>query len=287
MIEASAETDQSQHDSPANQEKSNSELYELIKGREREIRKLLRQQDHLAIITPLQEELVKLQAWVKENGLKIMVLFEGRDAAGKGGTIKRFMEFLNPRICRVVALDRPTEREAGQWYFQRYIPHLPSGGEIVFFDRSWYNRAVVERVMGFCTEEQVAEFYQSVPAFESMLVRSGIHLNNFWFSVNREAQEKRFSSRENDLRKTWKLSPVDRQSRDKWDQYTLAKEGMFRYTSIPEAPWMIIKSDNKKLARINSIRYFLSQFDYQGKNPDILEYDATIVRTVEEEMGID
>lgn len=287
MTETSPETEARRHDTPANQEQVNAELHQLIKGREREIRKLLRDQDHIAIITPLQEELVKLQAWVKENGLKIMVLFEGRDAAGKGGTIKRFMEFLNPRICRVVALDKPTEREAGQWYFQRYIPHLPSGGEIVFFDRSWYNRAVVERVMGFCTEEQVEEFYQSVPAFERMLVRSGIHINKFWFSVSREAQEKRFGSRENDLRKTWKLSPVDRQSRDKWDQYTHAKEVMFRYSAIPEAPWMTIKSDNKKVARINSIRYFLSQFDYQGKNSEILEYDPNIVRAVEEEMGND
>ena len=287
MTETNPEIEEGLHISPANQEGGSTELSELIKGREQEILKLVRYQDYMAIITPLQEELVKLQEWVKESGLKIMVLFEGRDAAGKGGTIKRFMEFLNPRICRVVALDKPTERESGQWYFQRYIPHLPSGGEIVFFDRSWYNRAVVEQVMGFCTNEQVEEFYQTVPAFERMLVSSGTHINKLWFSVSRDAQEKRFVSRESDLRKTWKLSPVDQQSRDKWDQFTHAKEIMFRYSSIPEAPWMIIKSDNKKLARINSIRYFLSQFDYQGKNPDILEYDPTIVRTVDEEMGVD
>lgn len=287
MTETDPEIEKSRHDATSGQKEVNTEFCELIEGREKEVLKLLRYQDHISILKPLQEELVKLQEWVKENGLKIMVLFEGRDAAGKGGTIKRFMEFLNPRICRVVALDKPTEREVEQWYFQRYIPHLPSGGEIVFFDRSWYNRAVVERVMGFCTNEQVEEFYQSVPAFERMLVRSGTHINKLWFSVSREAQEKRFVSRESDLRKNWKLSPVDQQSRDKWDQYTHAKEVMFRYSSIPEAPWMIIKSDNKKLARINSIRYFLSQFDYHGKNSEILAYDPTIVRTVEEEMGND
>jgi polyphosphate kinase 2 len=211
----------------------------------------------------------------------------GPGCAGKGGTIKRFMEYLNPRICRVVALDKPTEKEQGQWYFQRYVPHLPGRGEIAFFDRSWYNRAVVERVMGFCTEPDVEEFFRAVPEFERTLVRSGIYINKFWFSVNREAQEKRFVSRETDLRKTWKLSPVDQESRDRWDDYTRAKEDMFHYTSLPEAPWMIFKSDNKKQARINSIRYFLSQFDYPEKNLDLLDYDRAIVRTISEEIGMD
>jgi len=287
MTETNPEIEQSTQDAQTAEAQAHAELCEILKGREAEILKLLKYQDYQSIITPLQEELVKLQAWVRESGMKIVVLFEGRDAAGKGGTIKRFMEFLNPRICRVVALDKPTERELVQWYFQRYVPHLPSRGEIVFFDRSWYNRAVVERVMGFCTEAQVAEFYQTVPEFERMLVRSGIHINKFWFSVSRNAQEKRFVSRESDLRKTWKLSPVDQQSRDKWDEYTRAKEDMFRHTDIDEAHWMIFKSDNKKQARINSIRYFLSQFDYSGKSADILQYDPAIVRTVDEEMGID
>lgn len=287
MTQPNAELEEGLHDTPNDESDIHSELCEQIKGREKEILKLIRYQDYMAIITPLQEELVKLQEWVKEHGLKVMVIFEGRDAAGKGGTIKRFMEFLNPRICRVVALDKPNEREIGQWYFQRYIPHLPSAGEITFFDRSWYNRAVVERVMGFCTEEQVQEFYQTLPAFESMLVRSGIQIYKFWFSVSRDAQEKRFVSRESDLRKTWKLSPVDTQSRDKWDDFTFAKEVMFRYSSIPEAPWTIIKSDNKKQARINSMRYFLSQFDYEGKSAELLHYDPLIIRTVDEEMGND
>ena len=286
MPETNAEIDETHLDTQT-VEDVHAELCDVLKGREQEVLKLLRYQDYMNIITPLQEELVKLQEWVKENGLKIMVIFEGRDAAGKGGTIKRFMEFLNPRICKVVALDKPTEQEQGQWYFQRYVPHLPGRGEIAFFDRSWYNRAVVERVMGFCTDEQVEEFYRTVPEFERMLVRSGIHIDKFWFSVSREAQEKRFFSRETDLRKTWKLSPVDQESRDKWDQFTRAKADMFRHTSIPEAPWMIFKSDNKKQARINSIQYFLSQFDYTGKNAEILDYDRSIVRTVEEEMGID
>lgn len=286
MPETHPEIEETHVDTPTGAD-VHADLCEILKGREEEVLKLLRYQDYMGIITPLQEELVKLQEWVKENGLKIMVIFEGRDAAGKGGTIKRFMEFLNPRICRVVALDKPTEKELGQWYFQRYVPHLPGCGEIAFFDRSWYNRAVVERVMGFCNEEQVEEFYRTVPEFERMLVRSGIHLNKFWFSVNRHAQEKRFHSRETDLRKTWKLSPVDQESRDRWDDYTRAKEDMFRYTSVPEAPWMIFKSDNKKQARINSIRYFLSQFDYAGKNAELLDYDRAIVRSVEEEMGVD
>lgn len=262
-------------------------LQELLAGREDEVRKLLKEKDYLDIITPLQVELVKLQKWVKDNNLRIMAIFEGRDAAGKGGTIKRFTEYLNPRFCRVVALDKPTDKERSQWYFQRYVHHLPSGGEIVFFDRSWYNRAVVERVMGFCTPDQVEEFYQSAPEFERMLVRSGIHLTKFWFSVTRKSQEKRFSSRETDPLKEWKLSPVDKEAQENWDEYTYAKEQMFRFTSTKEAPWTIIKSDNKKQARLNAMRFYLSQFPYDDKDVSLLEYDTGLVRSVEQELGID
>ena len=260
---------------------------ELLRGREEEILRLLKYNDYMNVLTPLQEELVKLQEWVKQEGMKVMVIFEGRDAAGKGGTIKRFMEYLNPRICRVVALDKPTEKERTQWYFQRYVPHLPSGGEIVFFDRSWYNRAVVERVMGFCTEDQVREFFDSVSEFERTLVRSGIRIIKFWFSVSRKAQSKRFTSRETDRRKVWKLSPVDQESQERWEDYTRAKEDMFRNSNIPEAPWVIIKSDSKKQARINSMRFLLSQFDYPEKNAGLLNYDRRTVRSVAEDLGND
>lgn len=242
---------------------------------------------YLHLIMPLHVELLKMQNWIRESGQKLLVINEGRDAAGKGGTIKRFVEHMNPRGCRIVALDKPSDRERTQWFFQRYIAHLPSGGEVVFFDRSWYNRAVVERVMGFCNETQVEEFYQSVPDFERMLVRSGLVIVKFWFSVSRRAQDKRFTSRETDPRKQWKLSPVDKESQDRWEDYTRAKEDMFHHTSIPEAPWMIVKSDNKKLARINSMQYFLSQFAYEGRHEELLHYDRTLVRSVEEEQGID
>ncbi|MBF0428772.1 MAG: polyphosphate kinase 2 [Magnetococcales bacterium] len=259
---------------------------ELIKGREEEIIKLLHEKDYLNIITPLQQELVKLQQWVVEHKLKILVLFEGRDAAGKGGTIKRFTEFLSPRICRVVALEKPTEQEQTQWYFQRYITHLPHGGEIVLFDRSWYNRAGVETVMGFCSPDQVVEFHQQLPYVERMLVESGIHLTKFWFSVERASQEKRFASRETNPLKTWKLSPVDQEAIDLWDHYSRARDDMLRRTNFPEAPWTVIRSDNKKLARINSIRYFLSQFDYDHKDSSLLTLDAGIVQSTEEEIGL-
>ncbi len=214
----------------------------------------------------LQVELLKLQAWVKETGQKVVILFEGRDAAGKGGTIKRFMEHLNPRGARVVALSKPSEAERGQWYFQRYVEHLPTNGEIVLFDRSWYNRAGVERVMGFCTEEEYTEFMREAPEFERMLVRNGIHLIKFWFSVSREEQRRRFKERRVHPLKQWKLSPIDMASLDKWEDYTRAKEAMFFHTDTADAPWTVIKSDCKKRARLNAMRYVLHKLPYDRKD---------------------
>ena len=214
----------------------------------------------------LQVELLKLQHWVKETGSRVVILFEGRDAAGKGGTIKRFMEHLNPRGARVIALEKPTIAEQGQWYFQRYVNHLPTSGEIVLFDRSWYNRAGVERVMGFCGEEDYHEFMHQTPVFERNLVRSGIHLIKFWFSVTQEEQRRRFIERESHPLKQWKLSPIDRASLDMWDEYTNAKVAMFTQTDTAEAPWIVIKSDCKKRARLNAMRYVLKQFDYPNKD---------------------
>ena len=216
----------------------------------------------------LQIELLKLQAWVKESGQKIVILFEGRDAAGKGGAIKRFTEHLNPRGARVVALEIPTEREQSQWYFQRYVQHLPAGGEIVLFDRSWYNRAGVERVMGYCTPQQYLEFTRAAPEFERMLVNSGTHLIKFWFSVGKAEQHERFMARSQDPVKQWKLSPTDLASLDKWDDYTAAKEAMFFYTDTPQTPWTVVKSNDKKRARLEAMRWVLSQFDYPNKDPE-------------------
>ncbi|HEX9179963.1 MAG TPA: polyphosphate kinase 2 [Burkholderiales bacterium] len=214
----------------------------------------------------LQVELLKLQAWVKATGQKVVILFEGRDAAGKGGTIKRFMEHLNPRGAQVVALEKPSEVERGQWYFQRYVQHLPTAGEIVLFDRSWYNRAGVERVMGFCTQDEYVEFMRQVPEFERNLVRSGVHLIKFWFSVSRKEQRRRFKEREVHPLKQWKLSPIDLASLDKWDEYTKAKEAMFFYSDTAEAPWTVIKSDCKKRARLNAMRYILHAMSYTNKD---------------------
>jgi polyphosphate kinase len=213
----------------------------------------------------LQVELLKLQAWVKETGQRVVILFEGRDAAGKGGTIKRFMEHLNPRGARVVALEKPTEIERGQWYFQRYIQHLPARGEIVLFDRSWYNRAGVERVMDFCSHEEYEEFMRQAPEFERSLTRSGIYLIKFWFSVSRAEQRRRFKEREMHPLKQWKLSPVDMASLDKWDEYTKAKEAMFFYTDTADAPWTVVKSDCKKRARLNALRFVLHKLPYTNK----------------------
>ncbi len=216
----------------------------------------------------LQVELLKLQAWVKETGQKVVILFEGRDAAGKGGTIKRFMEHLNPRGARVVALEKPTETERGQWYFQRYVQHLPTNGEIVLFDRSWYNRAGVERVMGFCSPSEYSEFMRQVPEFERMMSRNGIHLIKFWFSVSQKEQRRRFKERQVHPLKQWKLSPIDMASLDKWDDYTKAKEAMFFHTDTADAPWTVIKSDCKKRARLNAMRYILHKLPYANKDAE-------------------
>lgn len=214
----------------------------------------------------LQAELLKVQIWAQETGQKFVILMEGRDAAGKGGTIKRFMEHLNPRYARVCALTKPSDVEKGQWFFQRYIAHLPTAGEMVFYDRSWYNRAGVERVMGFCSPAEYLEFMREVPELERMLVRSGIRLYKYWFSVTRDEQRKRFAARETDPLKRWKLSPIDKASLDKWDDYTEAKEAMFFYTDTADAPWVIVKSDDKKRARLNAMRHFLSTLDYPEKD---------------------
>ena len=218
----------------------------------------------------LQAELLKAQLWAQEMGEKFVLIFEGRDAAGKGGTIKRFTEHLNPRHARVVALNKPTDEERGQWFFQRYIEHLPTDGEFVLYDRSWYNRAGVERVMGFCSPNEYLEFMRQTPEFERMITRSGIRLYKYWFSVTQDEQQRRFKSRETDPLKQWKLSPIDKASLDKWDDYTEAKEAMFFYTDTADAPWTIIKSNDKKRARINCIRHFLSTVDYPDKDARIV-----------------
>jgi polyphosphate kinase 2 len=218
----------------------------------------------------LQIELLKLQSWVKEDGRRLILVFEGRDAAGKGGTIRRYTEHLNPRGARVVALEKPTERQMGQWYFQRYVEQLPSAGEIVFFDRSWYNRAGVERVMDFCTDAEYERFMHQAPSFERMLVEDGIDLIKFWFSVTQSEQRTRFTLRRVDPVKQWKLSPMDLASLDKWDAYTEAKEQMFRSTHTKRAPWTVVKSNDKRRGRIESMRYVLSRFDYPGRNSDVV-----------------
>ncbi len=218
----------------------------------------------------LQVELLKLQAWVKETGQRVVILFEGRDAAGKGGTIKRFMEHLNPRGARVVALEKPSDVERGQWYFQRYIQHLPTAGEIVMFDRSWYNRAGVERVMGFCSNAEYDEFLRQTPEFERQLVRSGVHLFKFWFSVSRAEQRRRFKERKAHPLKQWKLSPIDLASLDKWDDYTRAKEGMFLHCDTSDSPWTVVKSDCKKRARLNAMRYVLQRLPYTKKDNQVI-----------------
>ena len=222
-------------------------------------------------LSRLQIELVKLQEWVKHKGLKVVVIFEGRDAAGKGGVIKRITKVLNPRICRVVALGIPTEKEKSQWYFQRYIAHLPAAGEMALFDRSWYNRAGVEKVMGFCSEEEYREFLRSCPEFERMIVRSGIVLIKYWFSVGDEEQEKRFQARIKNPAKRWKLSPMDMESRTRWVEYSKAKDEMFKYTDIQQAPWYVVNGDNKKRARLNCISHLLDSFEYEDLTPEPME----------------
>jgi polyphosphate kinase 2 len=233
--------------------------------------KKLKNKFYLKELGRLQIELVKLQEWIKHKNLKVVVLFEGRDAAGKGGAIKRITESLSPRVCRVVALPAPTERERSQWYFQRYIQHLPAAGEMVLFDRSWYNRAGVERVMGYCTEEEYREFLRSCPEFERMLVRSGIILIKYWFSVSDEEQERRFQGRIYHPTKHWKLSPMDLQSRSKWVEYSKAKDEMFAHCDIKQAPWYVVDGDNKKRARLNVITHLLSLIDYEDLSPKPVE----------------
>jgi polyphosphate kinase 2 len=222
----------------------------------------------------LQVELVKLQEWVRNKGLKVVVIFEGRDAAGKGGAIKRITESLNPRVCRVVALAAPTEREQTQWYFQRYVTQLPAAGEIVLFDRSWYNRAGVERVMGFCTDAEYLEFLHSCPEFERMLVRSGTILIKYWFSVSDEEQERRFQERIKDPTKRWKLSPMDLESRRRWVEYSRAKDEMFAHTDLQQTPWYVVNADDKKCARLNVIRHLLSLIPYKDLTPEPIKLPA-------------
>jgi polyphosphate kinase 2 len=234
----------------------------------------------------LQIELLKLQYWGEDSGQRHIIVFEGRDAAGKGGTIKRFTEYLNPRTARVVALNKPSDREQGQWYFQRYINHFPTEGEIVLFDRSWYNRAGVERVMGFSTDEQYTTFMSQVPLFEKMLVDDGIHLTKFWFSVTQSEQRTRFAIRQIDPVRRWKLSPMDLESLDRWEDYTSAKEAMFLHTDTDHAPWTTIKSNDKKRARLNAMRYFLSKFEYDDKDHEVVGTpDPLIVRRGREAVG--
>ncbi|HFB64544.1 MAG TPA: polyphosphate kinase 2 [Aeromonadales bacterium] len=238
----------------------------------------MRRKEYEELKHELQIELLKWQNWIKETGQKVVIIFEGRDAAGKGGTIKRMMEHMNPRAARVVALEKPTQHERGQWYFQRYIKHLPSAGEIVMFDRSWYNRAGVEKVMDFCKPSEYLEFMRQAPDLERMLVRSGITVYKLWFSVSRNEQFRRFQQRHHDPLKQWKLSPVDLASLDKWDDYTEAKEAMFFYTDTADAPWTVVKSDCKKRARVNVMRFVLEQADYPNKNKDIdLKADPKIL----------
>ena len=233
--------------------------------------------EYESLKTELQIELLKMQGWVKETRQKILILFEGRDAAGKGGTIKRMMEHMNPRGARVVALEKPSEFEQGQWYFQRYVQHLPSAGEIVMFDRSWYNRAGVERVMGFCKPGEYLEFMRQAPELERMLVRSGIRLFKLWFSVSRNEQFRRFQARRHDPLKQWKLSPIDLASLDKWENYTEAKEAMFFYSDTADAPWTVVKSDCKKRARINAMRFLLNSLDYPNKNHKVVQPPDSLI----------
>jgi len=236
-----------------------------------EVRKPAKKYKYVEELAHLQVELIKLQEWVRVRGLKVAVIFEGRDAAGKGGVIKRIAESLNPRICRIVALGTPTERERSQWYFQRYVPHLPAAGEIVLFDRSWYNRAGVERVMGFCTEAEYAEFLRSCPQFEEILIRSGIVLVKYWFSVNDEEQERRFQERIRNPTKRWKLSPMDMESRKHWIEYSKAKDAMFAATDKVKSPWNVVEADNKKKARLNCIAHLLAQVPYEHMTPVEIE----------------
>ncbi|MGB5707368.1 MAG: polyphosphate kinase 2 [Arenicellales bacterium] len=277
---SSIKSNRSDSESQQPSDQDSSEVRRRFENGEYPYKKKIAKSEYERQKAELQVELLKVQKWVKDTGQKIMVLFEGRDAAGKGGTIKRFMEHLNPRGARVIALEKPTEAEQSQWYFQRYFNHLPSAGEIVMFDRSWYNRAGVERVMGFCDPGDYLEFMRQCPEIERMLTRSGVKLYKYWFSVTRQEQRRRFESRNNDPLKQWKLSPIDKASLDKWDDYTEAKEAMFFYTDTADAPWTIIKSDDKKRARLNCMRHFLSTLPYDGKDTDVVKQpDPYLVTT--------
>ncbi|MHB8134067.1 MAG: polyphosphate kinase 2 [Anaerolineaceae bacterium] len=256
-------------------QKASSELKQSLS--EEQINNNLDTKKYEKELAKLQIELVKLQEWVKAKGLKVVIIFEGRDAAGKGGVIKRITESLNPRSVRVVALPSPTEREKTQWYFQRYVTHLPAAGEMVLFDRSWYNRAGVEHVMGFCTDAEYQEFLRSVPEFERMLVRSGIILIKYWFSVSDEEQEKRFHARIKDPTKRWKLSPMDLESRTKWVQYSKAKDAMFSFTDIKQAPWYVVNADDKKKARLNCIHHLLSLIPYEDLTPEPMSLPPRVI----------
>ena len=250
----------------SNKEKKKEKEKEVGKNQEKPVQEnpvKLSEENYLAELQKLQVELVRLQEWVKYRQLRVVVIFEGRDAAGKGGTITRITEFLNPRICRVVALGVPTEKERTQWYFQRYVAHLPSAGEIVLFDRSWYNRAGVERVMGYCTEEEYWDFLRSCPNFENMLIRSGIILIKYWFSVSQEEQDRRFRKRINDLTRQWKISKMDVESRNKWVEYSKAKDDMFVYTDTKQSPWYVVEADDKRRARLNCISHLLTMIPYE------------------------
>jgi polyphosphate kinase 2 len=283
---------------PANGSRTRARLSEMRKdpavirrvfeGKEYPYRTRMRNGPYEAHMLELQRELLKAQRWIEETGERVIMLFEGRDAAGKGGTIKRFMEHMNPRTARVVALSKPSERERTQWYFQRYVAHLPAAGEICLFDRSWYNRAGVERVMGFCSPNEYLEFMRQAPEFERMLTRTGIRLFKYWFSVSRDEQLARFKSRETDPLKQWKLSPIDRASLDKWDAYTEAKEAMFFYTDTADAPWTVIKSDDKKRARLNCLQHFLSELPYPARDTGLITGpDPLIVGTTAHVIGRD
>jgi len=248
-----------------------AEVKEVKKAKKKKKRKKIKNKIYEKELAQLQVELVKLQEWIKHKGLKVVVIFEGRDTAGKGGVIKRIMERLSPRVVRVVALGVPTEKEKTQWYFQRYTPHLPAAGEMVLFDRSWYNRALVERVMGFCTDEEYREFMRSCPEFERMLVRSGIILIKYWLSVSDEEQERRFQARIHDTVRRWKLSPMDLEARARWVEYSKAKDEMFKYTDIKQAPWYVVDADVKKHARLNLIRHLLSMVPHEDLTPQPIE----------------
>lgn len=274
LNQALAEQDTDRDDDNADQTKSKHDKDDELAPNWREggypYKNRMSRKNYEAQKYQLQVELLKMQRWVRQTGQRIVILFEGRDAAGKGGTIKRFMEHLNPRGAKVVALEKPTEQEQGQWYFQRYVAHLPTKGEIVLFDRSWYNRAGVERVMGFCTDEQYQRFMEQVPEFEKHLISSGIYLIKLWFSVSQAEQRRRFAEREAHPLKQWKLSPIDKASLDKWDDYTLAKEAMFYNTDSAESPWIVIKSDDKKRARLNAMRYVLNKIPYDNKDTSVV-----------------